>query len=302
MKGLFINPKAAQCSIYESGIMIYETLKRRYALDYKEASRFEDIPNGYDFSVINYHFCTFPMDTSRMNERTGIKVAVVLEMLPNDPFVRVPRNFDEYMVIDPTMKHEDKRVNAFPRPLEEFQVPPYQTQGIPVIGSFGFGTGGKNFHTIVAQINQEFDRAIFKLNIPTATWGDPDGSVAKANVKQCIAIAKPGVEIVAAHNYMTKVALVRWCAANTINCFFYQRDYTGLSATTDQAISSGRPLLVSECNTFRHIHQYTTPFPRTTIKRAITEALPGVQAMKRDWSSENFNRLFAAMLAKHGLG
>jgi len=298
MKGLFINSRRAQCSIYESGVMVYDILRKRYNLDYLEPIPvIESIPDGYDFTVFNWHFVTMPLDTKKLHTLKGIKIAIVLETLPKNPFVTsIPTNFDEYMVLDPTMNHSDSRVNAFPRPLEMIDVPPYNSEAT-VIGSFGFPTPGKGFDLLVEQVNKEYDQAVVRLNIPVGTHCQ---NIGQSLVAQCVSKAKPGITIIASHDYFNKYELIKWCSTNTINCFFYQRQQPGLSATTDQAIISGRPLLVSECETFRHIHQYISPFPKTTIRRAITESLTGVKTMQKDWSSENFNRIFEEMLAKHG--
>jgi hypothetical protein len=52
LKGLFINNVEAQCSIYESGKMVYDCLTgaEKYSLDYVEITRDNaSIPVGYDF-------------------------------------------------------------------------------------------------------------------------------------------------------------------------------------------------------------------------------------------------------------
>ena len=307
MRGLFVNTRRAQCSIYESGIMVYEILKEKYDLGYCETGvlgtcSVYDIPNGYDFFVINWHHMTMPLPPETLSELQGVKIAMVLEMVEGNPFVAFPSNFDEYMVLDPTMRNPDPRTNPFPRPLEEIAVPPYEDTVVPTIGSFGFSTADKRFDLVVEQTAKEFEIAVVRINIPAATFWDCDGSKTKSVVDQCLAKARPGITVSITHNYFNKPELVKWCSTNTINCFLYQRQMPGLAAVTDQAISSGRPLLVSDCDTFRHVHQYLTPFPRTTIRRAITESVSGVQAMKRDWSRESFAGTFKKLLAKRGLG
>lgn len=300
MKGLFVNSRHAQCSIHESGVMVCNVLRKKYDLDYLEpVPVIENIPDGYDFTIFNWHFITMPLDTQRLHALKGLKIALVLEALPGNPFVTsIPTNFDEYMVLDPTMKHSDPRINAFPRPLENLDVRPYKDSGIPVIGSFGFATPGKGFELLVEQVNKEFDQAVVRLNIPVGTYCT--GS-SEALALQCLSKAKNGIVVSTSHEYFGRSELINWCSTNTINCFFYQRQLPGLSATTDQAIISGRPLLVSECETFRHIHKYTSPFPKATIRDAITDSVSGVRAMQKDWSPDNFIRTFAEMIEKRGL-
>ena len=57
MKGIFYNSQKAVCSIYESGLQVYDILKNSsfFKLDYSEERKFR---YDYDFCIINYHFTT----------------------------------------------------------------------------------------------------------------------------------------------------------------------------------------------------------------------------------------------------
>ena len=295
-RGVFVNCSPANCSIYESGVMFARALggSALYTLDGIEVDRFEAIPTDYDFYVFNYHHVTLAwLDTRRIAELPGRKIAFVLEMEPHDPFVLCPDVFDAYCVPDPTLTCADPRVHAFGRPLEVVaELPPYRDQDIPIIGSFGFATPGKGFETIVHAVNREFDRAVVRLNIPPATHADPSGQVARQYAGLCSELAGPGIDVQVNHDFLDKHDLIAWCAENTINVFFYNRRQPGLSATTDQAITSGRPLLVSPCDTFRHIHQYITPFPGLSLRDAIATTAPAVARMQADWHPNRFRSQF----------
>jgi hypothetical protein len=95
--------------------------------------------------------------------------------------------------------------------------------------------------------------------------------------------------------------LVNWCGANDLNCFMYTRRQSGLAATTDQAIMSGRPLLTGCNDTFRHIHRYIPPYPITSLRQAMETTAPLVCSMQDDWSRTSFNKTFHRMLATFGL-
>ncbi len=304
-RGVFLNCPKANCSIFESGVMFYRVLAgaEDYTLDYRTVRTFADIPGGYDFYLFNYHHVTMSLlDTGRIRDLPGFKATFVLEMRPGDPFVLCPDHFDAYCVPDPTMRHPDPRVYAFPRPLEEVEdLPPYVDPGIPLIGSFGFATAGKGFDMVVWAVNKEFDRAVVRLNIPPATYGDLTGEAAREMARTCRKIAKPGVEVLVSHEYLSKEELIRWCATNTINLFFYDRDLPGLAATTDQAVAAGRPLLVSPCDTFRHIHEYITPYPGLSIREAVETTLEAVGRMREAWSPSRFREAFRRVLADAGL-
>ena len=305
VKGLFINNKKAQDSIHESGKMVFNclSLSEKYLLDYTEISIEEnrDLPLGYQFYFFNYHPSTMAwLDTSQLKKLPGIIITMILEVLPNDPFVMSPdSHFDGYCVLDPTLKSKNKKVFAFPRPLDSFlPVQKYIEGQVPVIGSFGFATKGKGFQHVVEAVNKEFEQAIVKINIPFGDFVPDSERYAKYLGDLCRSKAKKGVDVQVSHDYMSKTELINWCSQNTLNCFLYDRNLPGLAATTDQAIVSGRPLSVSQNETFRHILSYIPAYPKILLKDSIDKSLPWVKQMQSDWSPSNFAKKFEGMLEK----
>lgn len=300
-KGLFINNKKANDSIYESGLMVYNCLKSsdKYQIDYIETDAENRlISSEYDFYFFNYHPATMHwMDTSKLKRLPGIIITMVLEVSPGNPFVLCPRNhFDAYCVLDPTVISDNIKVFAFPRPLEKTYIKEYIPNDIPTIGTFGFATKGKGFQHVVDAVNKEFEQAIVKINIPFGSFVPDAQSYATFLGNLCKEKAKPGISVVVTHTYMSKPELINWCAQNTLNCFLYDRNMPGLSATTDQAIVAERPLAVSNNDTFRHILTYLDPYPNFSLKQSIETSLSSVLAMKKDWSQENFLIRFESML------
>jgi SAM-dependent methyltransferase len=311
LRGVFLNAPEANCSIYESGKMAFQSLiiSDRYQLDYQEIDvNSREVSRDYDFYIFNYHYVVMGwLDTRCLRELPGVTAALILEILPNDPFVLCPKDFDVYLPLDPTTKIADKRVYAMPRPLEvPAALTPYKESAIPVIGSFGLGTPGKGFELVVDAVNKEFDEAIVRINIPPGTH--VEGATVKLQGRDypgyltelCQRVAKPGVQVIVTREYMTKEGLIDWCGQNTLNCFLYNRDQSGLAATTDQAISSGRPLAVSTNETFRHIHPYLKPYPFQSLKESIALSVPRVLEMQRDWAPRNFAKKFEEALAVFG--
>ncbi len=312
-RGLFINAPRGNCSIYESGRMMYEclVLSRRYRLDYLEITeQSRDIPATYDFYAFNYHHVRMSwLDPASIRRLPGAKLTFVLETLPNDPFVLCPPSaFDAYCAIDPTMRVDDRRVFAFPRPLEASPpLPPPAEHEVPVIGTFGFATKGKGFELVVDAVNKEFPRAVVRINIPASEFSYSRGnSSRKKTYAEELAdlatrTAKPGVEVRVTHDYFDKPELIRWCAENTLNCFLYDRRMPGLSATTDQAIVSGRPMAISSNPTFRHIHPYIAPYPQQSLTSAIETSMQGIRKMQADWAPENFATRFEGVISELGI-
>jgi hypothetical protein len=74
-----------------------------------------------------------------------------------------------------------------------------------------------------------------------------------------------------------------------------------LSATTDQAITSGRPMAISTDNTFRHIHQYIKPYPFQSLKESIADTDSQILKLQNDWSQANFALIFKKILNDYGV-
>ncbi len=327
LNGVFVNTAEAQCSIYETGRMVFNNIKdaNLYNIDYfslddfdlasfAESCRFRradgsgEAPYEYDFYVFNWHFITMapfisPENIAKFSEP---KFTLVIELAPNDPLQLVPKGvFDGYISLEPSAD-STLGIFTFPRPLEgDPWTGPLVRNDIPVIGSFGFGTPGKGFELLVEAVNREFERAIVRINIPRGTYVSSDDRHKQDYPRYiesiCKKIAKPGVDVRFTFDFMPREELVSWCAENDINCFMYTRAQPGLSATTDQAITSGRPLLTLSNDTFRHIHRYIAPYPVIGLRQAISTTTPQVAKIQRDWSRDAFRDVFHQMLAATGL-
>ena len=312
-RGLFINPTKAQCSIYESGRMMYQALLHsdRYDLDYLEFDpAHPQLGTHYQFYLFNYHHATMGwLDTKCLKDLPAPKFTFVLEVAPGNPFALCPPDdFDAYLPLDPSLVHPDPRVFPMPRPLELAEgLLPYREPRIPVIGTFGFGTPGKGFELVVDAVGREFKEAIVRINVPQGTHADPymfklfGMPYADHLEALCRKVARPGIEVEFTRDYMDERDLIQWCGQNTLNCFLYNRDQPGLSATTDQAIAAARPLAVGTNPTFRHLHTYLKPYPFRSLREAIAESLPEVMQMRADWAPTSFAKRFEEMLATQGI-
>ena len=330
-RGAFINTAKENCSIHESGRMVFNCIREsdQYALDYFPLDTFDvsilaregrielldkSKSSGakpfdeYDFWVFNWHFITMAplLALESIAQLAGAKFSIILELEPGDPLKLIPSDiFDGYIALDPTTPEAGK-IFPFPRPLEGDPRIPHSSRAVPVIGSFGFGTPGKGFELLVEAVNREFDKAVVRINIPKGAYTSSMDSIhrqeySKYIAMQCMRIAKPGIEVRVTSIFMSPHELVDWCADNDLNCFLYTRRQSGLSATTDQAIMSGRPLLTGSNDTFRHIHRYIPAYPIVSLREAIKTTAPMVRRMQKEWSQASFSETFERMLAKFGL-
>ena len=325
--GIFVNTARAKCSIFESGEMVAGCLTGSSAydlhcitLDDLDIHALKDsrcavslsgcaLPEKVDFWIFNWHFITTAnlLEPATIAALPGVKFTVVLELDPIDPLVLVPTGvFDGYLALDPTVE-EAGGVFAFPRPLRghalTHRAPAHRP---PVIGSFGFGTPGKGFELLVEAVNREFDEAVVRVNVPPGDYVFCDeihGRDYPAHIAEsCKRIAKPGIRVEFTSVYFSPEELIGWCRENDLNAFMYTRDQPGLSATTDQAILSGQPLITSTNATFRHLHASFAPYPVVSLSEALGADGAAVAALQRAWSASAFRDRFEAMLTSYGIG
>lgn len=306
-RGIFYNSKKSACSIWESGKMCYDALKNseKYILNYSED---QSLDYSYDFAIFNQHYIVNKWMTKEIVNKFNKPVfCIVTEVsFGSNPIEFSQDFFNHYIVLDPTINETDI-IHAFGRPIEDFDLSNINENDInydiPNIFSFGFPTPGKEWHKIIELVQNDYDNANIHFHIPMA-----DQIVFRHSLElisniynDCNSIIlKPGIILKITHNNLSKNELIELCSKQTINCFFYNRNHmykSGLSAVTDQAISSGRPLLVTNDPTFRHIHKYINSLQEIgSIKKAITCTQKGVLQMKKDWSSVNFLHKFEKIL------
>jgi len=302
MNGLFINQEKAQCSIYEAGLAIYNSLKSQFNIEYLEISKAhmnEDIYSGFDYYVFNWHHNTLPIASSTIEKIKGLKIGIVLEVGPIElrPFMKEDM-FDAYMIIDPTKTRVGKHF-PFPRPLEKEEVLlPLLSDTMLVIGTFGFITPGKNFGEVLQVANGLHRECIVRMNFPFAPFTGIPLRHLTDYADRLHLFKSDNVDLRVTHDYMSKSDLIKWCSQNTINVFPYYRDLPGLSAVTDQAIVAGRGIAITDCNTFRHMHKYISYFPQQNYTELSMSTLPGIKQMQEDWTSEKFSHTFGELLSE----
>jgi hypothetical protein len=313
MRGIYYNSIQASCSIWESGMMVYNILKQsdQYTLNYTEDQTWQP---DYDFAIVNWHFITNKWINDDLLSQVNFKgpiFCVITEVgLTTDTlFIQTPKSiFSAYIFLDPSLEDNPMQgIYGFPRPLEK-QIETHASKpGPPIIGSFGYPTPGKLWLELITAVELEFDDAIIRLNIPKGTFIPFNKFKAEIDIIRARAkTMKPGIQLQITHNYMTKPELIDWCAENTINCFFYDRyklGFThGLCAVSDQAISSGRPLLTSSDLTFKHLLPYIKPWPEQTIKSAIESTPDSVKQLQQLWSPKMFLSKFEKLFANYFYG
>lgn len=303
-KAVFYNTPKNMCSIYKTGLMCYDILKKSllYDLEYRED---QTVVNGCDFVIFNHHYATNNwMDKEKVGRFQCLSFCIVTEvgLYTECPMPLTPKIFDHYLVLDPTI-YETETIHPLPRPL-----PPHHDivcrpgpSGV-VIGSFGLATYGKNWRAIFEAVMKDYskDGCTIRINLtPSGCVPRPihDRVVGEVWSSYFSLDKKSNIRFEFTEHEFSDQELLEWCAQNSINVFLYNRDHeTGLAAVGDVAVAAGKPILVSSHATFRHLHKYIGVFPTIGIREAVEKNGAGVLQMREDWSHEKFLNKFESIL------
>lgn len=318
---LFVSHKKAQCGVYEFGKNITDVLQhsQRYQFIRVECSSLVELQTAITENepaaiIYNYHPSVFPWVTTRIgpklyrNNIASIKVPQIgIIHEATQKVANAATNykkklmfgvsnlsnslFDFYIAPDPTLLLLNPVVYKTGRLIPSYQNN-FPLPSRPVIGSFGFATPKKGFEEIVKLVQEEFDEADIRFNIPSADYGDKSGINAKAIAAKCKSlIIKPGIQITVTHDFMDNKAMLNFLAQNTINVFLYEdTNNRGLSSAVDNAMAVQRPVAVSDAVMFRHIFE-TNPsicVTKNNLKTIIQNGFTPLQKHYNEWNAENF--------------
>lgn len=154
--------------------------------------------------------------------------------------------------------NEDIKYHNLPRPIPEYHPYTSTNNDIPVIGTFGFGLGGKGFGTLVNQVTQEFDEAHIRMNIPFAHFGDSNGNGARGWADHCRTLLaahnKPKIQLTITHDMLPEQALLDFLSGNDLNAFLYDDNIgRGISGTLDYALAIYKPIAITRSDQFKHM-------------------------------------------------
>ncbi len=315
-KILFINHHKTQCGVYEFGRNIGDALKKStLEFLYCECGSADELSttikhHAPDAVIYNYHPTTLSWLNIGVTKRIRIpQIGLIHEVTQTIADAADNRLFNFHIAHDPTLLLKNPIVFKSGR-----LIPPYEREvdepTVPTIGSFGFGTDGKGFEKIVASVQQEFDEAIIRFNIPFATFGDTDGAKAIGIADECRQLTtRPGIRLEITHDYLDQSALLDFLASNTINVFLYEDRGIprGLSSATDLALAAGRPIAVSPNAMFRHVLD-TVPSVSVAdrlLREIIDSGVEPLEKFYREWSEQmlcwEYERICKAVLSQESI-
>jgi hypothetical protein len=322
---LFVSHPQKNCGVHEFGKNIADTIRQsaRYSFIYVECGSLDELHRAIDShqpSVIiyNYYASTMPWLRAKvihklyrpLNRDIRIPQVGIMHEVTQEAADRAHSVlFDYYIAPDPTLLLKNPIVFKTGR-----LIPSYTNHSplpeIPVIGSFGFATPNKGFEDIVRIVQQEFDQAVIRFNIPSADFGDSDGSRARTLVESCRQlIQKPGIRLEVTHDFLSQQGILDFLAQNTINVFLYQdKQGRGLSSTIDYALAVDRPLAVSDSIMFRHLHDITPSVVvgRSSLRQIIRNGSSLLEPLRKEWDAGHlvweYERIIDAILAREKTG
>ena len=334
---IFVSHLKKQCGVFEFGKNIFNAIStsEKYNIIWLECNSLQQLNNAVlEFMpaaiIYNYHPATMPWLCQKIGPKfyknnvheidilqIGIIHEITQEIADNATNYRkeyLVRSYDKlanvlfdyYIAADPTLLLRNPFVYKTGRLVPTY-TNKYALPVIPTIGSFGFGTPKKGFEKIVTQVQEEFDEAIIRLNIPFADYGDTDGSKARQIAANCKAlINKKGIKLELTHDFLDDKEMLNFLAQNSINVFLYEDAAgRGLSSAIDNSLAVQRPLAVSNSSMFRHILQNTPSvcIENSSLKQIISNGFEPLQNLLVQWNAQNikweYDRILDSAIIKH---
>jgi hypothetical protein len=293
---LLLNNTIKNCGIQQWGIRLGDILPQstKYRIVYRELhTEFEYFSFIQELSpdiiIYNYH-----IDTMKWLKHGGLyngskHIAIIHEGFSH---LADPIGFDLYIYVPENVVISDEwrnRVFTISRPLLTYKGD-YPVNDIPTIGSFGFGFKHKQFPLIVKTVNQQFDIARIRFNIPHQFNADPYGLLAKEEIRLCRKmVTKPGIQLEITEEFKTEEDNLTFLAGNDINAFFYDSSkLDSSSGATDFALSVDRPIAITFSPMFKHIIGKigtAVCIEKHSFQELINQGTSVLQPLKDEWSN-----------------
>jgi len=344
---LFVTHKPKKCGVYEFGKNVFNaiSLSKSYHFIKAECDSIECLVNEIsihhpDAIIYNYHPSVMPWFVTKVSKgvyrnniinkgivQIGIIHEITQEVADNatgygNKFIFGPSQkklnslFDFYIAADPTLLLKNPLVFKTGRLIPEYQNT-FPLPQVTTIGSFGFGTPNKGFEKLVSKVQDEFDEAVIRLNIPYADFGDSEGLNAKRIADNCRKlITNQNIKLEITHEFLQDTELLDFLAANSMNVFMYEdKGGRGLSSALDMALAVNRPVAVSNCPMFRHLLN-ACPFVNAdeySLKEILSHDFDDVNKISKDWNQANlqweyerilkaiFNTVTTPVIKKNGI-
>lgn len=299
---LFINHPQKECGVHNYGVNVSNILKMgtSYSFIYLECSQAPEVlavVQQYSPShiVYNYHPSTLgwiramvPNIASR-----GIKQLAI----NHEPTLELPPGLTASISQDPSFVEHDNCYKTV-RPIIQFAGTPYPQR--TTISTFGFTFGNNDFVRAARTVNEQFDEALLRVNIPYAHFGDADGRSAREwDAKIRAVVTKPGIELLITHDFKTTPQLLDWLSESTLNIFAYQLSYgRGCSSTFDFALAVQKPVAITTSYQYKHFQSFLPEinFEHNALQSIIAKGAFPTDRLRDLWSNTNLRADYERIL------
>lgn len=250
-----------RCGIFQYGRSMHEILKSDYTSDFNTDF------NQYDRVIFNWH----PVVMPDLNDHVLSNISAQKVVIGGHDFAANFSNADFNLNCSDIPRPIFSRYN-FTRPKSK----------IPIIGSFGFPFGFKNFENLVSLCSDNFETSILRLHLPQHDFNS-QVDLDTTNRIQTLCEQKGNVELQVSNGFLSIPELIEWLAANSINVFLYgpETESRGVSSAIDYALAAKTPIAISDSHMFRHInHEDRILLSKNSLKDILEL---GDAPMKQFW-------------------
>lgn len=283
-KRLFINTTQKSCGVYQYGVRLFNILNKDNEYDYTECTtleKFLDIKfNKYIVCIYNYH----PSIAGSWLDYTYFNKIPNLMYIYHD---RVIHNVNISKMIDTTPIND----RGIPRPLyidKAITRIQHTEQNKPVIGSFGYASRRKNFDKIINLVHRDFpDGAHVRIQTTKAYY---DYHQPNHIYERCMSEMKnANISLEFITDTYSEEQIFNFLCSNDLNVFLYDEGHpgAGCSSVLDFAISSNRPIAISDSNMFRHVYSDSICAYKRSLKDIMNDGTEYIQQFQDKWSHEN---------------
>lgn len=318
---LFVTHKPKQCGVYEFGRNVFNAISasKKYNFVNVECDSLDDLKIAIAIHqpvviIYNYHPSVMPWLCTKISKGLyrnniadikAIQVGIIHEitqqvadtasayrnsLITGTSQKRLNTLFDFYIAPDPTLLLKNPFVFKTGRLIPEYNDQALRPE-ITTIGSFGFATPKKGFELLVKKVQEEFEEAVIRINMPAASFGDEDGSNARKIAADCRSIiTNPKINLVTSHDYLNDEQLLDFLAGNSMNVFLYEdKNGRGISSAIDNALAVKRPIAVSRCPMFRHVLNAKPSIcvEDASLKTILENGFAHLKKISKDWDAAN---------------
>jgi hypothetical protein len=269
---LFINHSDEACGVYQYGKRLFNIIQKDKDIHYiyKEITNLHDYYNTIEQTpnlslvIYNYHISTMKWLAPDTIQKKVINIGILHESFSNmfdklcylDPMRQVSIN--EYKIPRPIFEDVNVNIEQLQHSTSDIRnfITSYTDTTTPIFGSFGFGFRDKGFNKIITMVNEQYDHAVIKIVITQAKYANYSTEAIDI-INECMSIpVKSGIRVMITNEFFSEQEILMFLHFNTMNLFLYDKMHggRGISTAIDYAISTKKPIGISDSYKFRHIY------------------------------------------------